>query len=79
MRRSSTALTGSCPVQETEPIVKRYAAVIAEQDEWGICYALGLKADCEKLPRHSMQPVQCALQLLSSLTQASRENGLMPI
>ena len=59
--------------------MKRYAAVIAEQDEWGICYALGLKADSKKLPRHSMEPVQCALQLLSSLTQASCENSLMPI
>ena len=53
--------------------MKRYAAVIAEQDEWGLCYALGLKADSEKLTRHSVEPVQCALQLLSSLTQASCE------
>ena len=58
--------------------MKRYAAVTAEQDEWGICYALGLKADSEKLPGRSMEPVQCALQLLSALTQASPK-GLMPI
>ena len=79
LTRSSTGLSGSYSMQETETIVKRYAAVIAEQDEWGICYALGLKADSEKLPKRSMEPVQCALQLLSSLTQASHEKGCVPI
>ena len=57
--------------------MKRYAAVIAEQDECGICYALGLKADSEKLPRRSLEPVQCALQLLSCLNQASREQSII--
>ena len=66
------------PVQETESIVKRYAAVTAEQDEWGICCVLGLAADSKSLLRHSVEPVQCALQLLSSLTQASCELGRMP-
>lgn len=60
-------------MQETEAVLKRYGAVAAERDEWGFCCALGLEASCEKNPSNGLKSVQCALQLLSSLSQASTD------
>ncbi len=57
-------------VQETEVILKRYGAVTAERDDWGICAALGLGAYAEEALGIGVKSVQLALQLLSSLCQA---------
>ncbi len=57
--------------QKTQAVLKRYGAVPVERDGWNICCALGLSASTEKAPGASLRPVQCALQLLSCVAEAS--------
>jgi len=73
---SSPNEPASCPSlmgisQETETVLNRYGAVTAERDEGGICCALGLGASADNASGNGAKPVQCALQLLTTMSQAS--------
>ena len=57
--------------QKTQAVLKRYGAVTAERDSWGFCCALGLGASADKALRDGLKAVQCALQLMSCIGQAS--------
>lgn len=66
-------------LQKTQAVLKRYGAVTTERDGWGICYALGLGASGENALSTGLRPVQCALQLLSCIGQASPPAGPHPM